>query len=639
MDVPRLKKRPRRLCEHCDTELCQTQYFDHRKRYFKNGVWEKKSKRARSDNIQRLLLSSHDPTGVSYVPSMCKDLEDNLAGVGEIDESEMHEGPEKEVMEESEEMHPATDSSDNDETADDQSIHLFLDSSDSESVQDDEDISCYMTRFWKLVQIYSDQHRQFAAEGATAERLYTEMKSFTDADVPIENIVGFGSDGCNTMMGKHNSVSSHLRNDLPGITVQRWLSLSEVVKCVSAQWNALRLFFTDQWLEARLTAAENIFSSLNDESLRLYYYFLEWVLPKFTDLNQYFQSEKVVITSLKSKVCETYTDLLLTFMDRDYVLRTPLNQIEINDGAKLRPLNTLYLGVKVMQHVQQAKIPAATLTDFHVRCQNFLRVACGEIKKRFDFDDALLTQIVCLSPATATDAKARAEHPSLLPLMQQVPRLIDMADADRLQAIDDQWRRLPLVALSEDTKAMDVDELWHHISTLEDFEGERRRKRRRYWIHPIVTRREEHGEFYRLVQELKMYHERFRGYFRMSVSEFENLLQQLAPSLTKEQTHYRKPIDPEQRLAVCLRFLSTGDSYRTIASSFRLGVSTVASINHATEDDHDCEQTLQGFEHCRGQRASVEAQNVRELYKEYFNAPAGEVAWQYDHVNHGLGNR
>ncbi|XP_077076075.1 uncharacterized protein LOC143728979 [Siphateles boraxobius] len=111
MEVPRLKKRPLRLCEHCDTELCHTQYFDPRKRHFKNGVWEKKSKRARSD------------------------------------ESEMHpEHPEKEVMEESEEMHRATDSSDNDETADDQSIHLFLDSSDSESVQD-EDISCYVDEY------------------------------------------------------------------------------------------------------------------------------------------------------------------------------------------------------------------------------------------------------------------------------------------------------------------------------------------------------------------------------------------------------------------------------------------------------------------------------------------------------------
>lgn len=34
--------------------------FDHRKRYFKNGVWEKKSKRAKSDNVQSLLLSCHD---------------------------------------------------------------------------------------------------------------------------------------------------------------------------------------------------------------------------------------------------------------------------------------------------------------------------------------------------------------------------------------------------------------------------------------------------------------------------------------------------------------------------------------------------------------------------------------------------
>lgn len=63
--------------------------------------------------------------------------------------------------------------------------------------------------------------------------LYSEMmKSFTDADVPVENIVGFGSDGCNTMMRKNNSVSSRLRNDLPvpGITVQRCVSLCAIYR-------------------------------------------------------------------------------------------------------------------------------------------------------------------------------------------------------------------------------------------------------------------------------------------------------------------------------------------------------------------------------------------------------------------------
>jgi hypothetical protein len=253
----------------------------------------------------------------------------------------------------------------------------------------------------------------------------------------------------------------------------RWLSLTEVVKRISAQWEALRLFFTDQWIAARFNAAENIYHALNDESLRLYYHFLEWALPKFTDLNQYFQSEGVVITSLRSKMCETYKDLLLTFMQRDYVLHTALSQISFNDDSKFLPLNTMYLGVKVMQKVQQSKFTPAILTDFYMRCQKFLRVACGEIKKRFDFDDALLVHIACLSPATATDARARAEYPSLFPLMRLLPRLIDSTDADRLQAIDDQWRRLPLVSLNEDTKTMTVDEFWHHLSTLEDF-GARR---------------------------------------------------------------------------------------------------------------------------------------------------------------------
>ncbi|XP_055030232.2 uncharacterized protein [Misgurnus anguillicaudatus] len=105
-----------------------------------------------------------------------------------------------------------------------------------------------------------------------------------------------------------------------------------------------------------------------------------------------------------------------------------------------------------------------------------------------------------------------------------------------------------------------------------------KRKRRRYWVHPILQQREEQGELQRLIQELKLYHDRFHRYFRMSVGQFESLLTLVAPLLIKSRTNYRKPIDPEQRLAVCLRFLGTGDSYRTIASSFHLGISTVAGI-------------------------------------------------------------
>ncbi|KAL7406359.1 hypothetical protein ABVT39_018580 [Epinephelus coioides] len=43
-------------------------------------------------------------------------------------------------------------------------------------------------------------------------------------------------------------------------------------------------------------------------------------------------------------------------------------------------------------------------------------------------------------------------------------------------------------------------------------------------------------------------------------------------------TNLRQPITPTERLAICLRFLATGDSYTTIASSYRMRISTVAGI-------------------------------------------------------------
>ncbi|KAJ8381342.1 hypothetical protein SKAU_G00021200 [Synaphobranchus kaupii] len=373
--------------------------------------------------------------------------------------------------------------------------------------------------------------------GGFAERLYTEMiKSFTDANVPLKNIVGFASDGCNTMMGKNNSVSSRLKNDLPGITVQRcichslhlcasaackqlprmcedlardvygyfknsakrvaqlkefqefchvephkllkpsqthWLSLHQVVKRMCTQWDALRLFFTDQWLEARLNAAENIFNALNNESLRLYFYFLDWVLPKFTGLNKHFQSEKVVITTLRNKMCETYKDLLLSFMDRDYVLHNNIARIDPTDTARTLPLNAMYLGVSVMQRLNTTQqLPPAAVTDFRMRCQMFVKVACQEIQKRFNFDDPILTQIECLSPAIAIDAHSRALYPSLFPLMQTVPRILDMNDTDRVQAIDDEWRKMPLMNLPASSKEMDVDAFWYNALQMKDLGGE-----------------------------------------------------------------------------------------------------------------------------------------------------------------------
>ncbi|KAK0142795.1 Protein ALP1-like [Merluccius polli] len=106
----------------------------------------------------------------------------------------------------------------------------------------------------------------------------------------------------------------------------------------------------------------------------------------------------------------------------------------------------------------------------------------------------------------------------------------------------------------------------------------RRRRRRRIWVHEILQGRLQHGEFHRLVQELRLDEGRFQRYFRLDMEQFDSLRSKIGPLITRQHTNYRRPIPPTERVAICLRFLATGDSYRTIAYSYRVGISTVANI-------------------------------------------------------------
>uniref|UniRef100_A0A3B1K630 DDE Tnp4 domain-containing protein n=1 Tax=Astyanax mexicanus TaxID=7994 RepID=A0A3B1K630_ASTMX len=100
---------------------------------------------------------------------------------------------------------------------------------------------------------------------------------------------------------------------------------------------------------------------------------------------------------------------------------------------------------------------------------------------------------------------------------------------------------------------------------------------RRVWVHETLRSREHLGEF-RLVKELRLHDDRFQNYFRLSREQFDLVLMRVGPVVYRMKTNFRDPISATQRLAICLRYLATGDSYTTIASSYRVGISTVANI-------------------------------------------------------------
>uniref|UniRef100_A0AAV2JBD5 Nuclease HARBI1 n=1 Tax=Knipowitschia caucasica TaxID=637954 RepID=A0AAV2JBD5_KNICA len=128
----------------------------------------------------------------------------------------------------------------------------------------------------------------------------------------------------------------------------------------------------------------------------------------------------------------------------------------------------------------------------------------------------------------------------------------------------------------------------------------RRRQRRitrSWWVHPLNQRRASHGAFYHLVAELQLFPDRYHSYFRMSVAKMEELLSIVGPEIQMCDTNYRDSIDAKQRLAVTIRFLASGESFRSLAFQYRLGRSTTANIVHSTL--RAIEKTMIiGFEDC-----------------------------------------
>jgi hypothetical protein len=230
--------------------------------------------------------------------------------------------------------------------------------------------------FFSLIQCFKNNPDE-ANKGATAETIYNKVvNALKSENIPLDNLVGFGSDGCNTMFGAQNSIVSRLKADFPGIIVQkcvshslhlcaseackvlprqcedlagevynffknsskrqaqfaefqqfcnvephkilrpaqtRWLSLFAVVNRLVEQWSPLQVYFNQEYLNHRLQSSEYIFNSLKDRKIK-FYYFLQWVLPKFVGLTEYFQSERVVITALYTKVCDPYSEFFLRLL-------------------------------------------------------------------------------------------------------------------------------------------------------------------------------------------------------------------------------------------------------------------------------------------------------------------------------------
>ena len=110
-------------------------------------------------------------------------------------------------------------------------------------------------------------------------------------------------------------------------------------------------------------------------------------------------------------------------------------------------------------------------------------------------------------------------------------------------------------------------------------------RKRRYWVRPSLQSKKVYSHT-DLLMDLRAddtdpitgeINESgwFKNYTRIFWDDFHLLVKLITPYIQKIDTNYRPAITVEEQLAVTLRFLATGDSYKSLMYSVKISDTTI----------------------------------------------------------------
>lgn len=159
-------------------------------------------------------------------------------------------------------------------------------------------------------------------------------------------------------------------------------------------------------------------------------------------MNEYFQSEKVVIVGLHSKMVEAFSELLLIYMKPQAVKGCDLSNVQPDNDQLFLPLPQMYLGVDVMRKLQEKDIQADpnNVKNFLFRARSFAITLCKQLQKRYDFsENNIVSKLAWFSPKCALTYNTQRPM-TIASLVDSLPCLVPRKEMQKIQNIDDQCR-------------------------------------------------------------------------------------------------------------------------------------------------------------------------------------------------------
>jgi hypothetical protein len=107
----------------------------------------------------------------------------------------------------------------------------------------------------------------------------------------------------------------------------------------------------------------------------------------------------------------------------------------------------------------------------------------------------------------------------------------------------------------------------------------REHARRKWWSRPWLMRRTMYGQYEQLMSELAREDlPGFKNFLRVEPQLFLELVERVSPRIQRQDTFMRKCLEPGLRLAITLRYMASGDSYKSLEYGFRVANNSISRL-------------------------------------------------------------
>ena len=298
---------------------------------------------------------------------------------------------------------------------------------------------------------------------ANAENLFHHIdEALTKRNIPWSNVVGFESDTCNVMIGRHNSVYSRVKQKqskvfsigcvchlaslclAAGIKAlplddffvdlyyffdksakrkeefrefqsfvgvkelkiikhcpTRWLSLERVIKRLLQQWDALYAYFDKEAESNQAARVLRLDNHLKSLKTKLYFLFLDYALDFICKFNATFQSSLPMLPSLQAEVTRLIRIFLSRFLTVEAVKASEenLSHINLDDDRLYLKDENLSIGHKTWAFLsEEDSIESSLKKSFFAGVRSFYKAVASTILKKFSFNDHVLKDLSILMP-------------------------------------------------------------------------------------------------------------------------------------------------------------------------------------------------------------------------------------------------